>query len=375
MTRRSEIAIGPSFSCQRRDQSTGGNGGAAPGRTAMRTKWSALLASCISALSTSGCYLVHVASGHVRLLCGRQPVAEVLAEPTTPDAVRERLLLVDHVRRYAEALGLDVGSQYTSYVPWPGDRIVTTVVATRPGEIEPFGFYFPIVGRVPYKGLFDRDRARAEAERLRGRGLDVCEVAVPAYSTLGWFDDPITGPMLRRGEGELVETVVHELVHATFFVRSRPDFNEGVAAFIGEEASVRFFAWVEPRDAAASGRQRARVRDGRLIAETILTFRRQLASLSESASPAAARSERRTALEADARAALAALPLSDPDASELARRSALNDACLALAGTYAGDTQAYVQRLAVLDGDLRAFVALARSAAETDDPRAALLEP
>ena len=112
--------------------------------------------------------------------------------------------------------GLDVGERYTSYVDWPGDRIVTIVVATKPGHVEPTGWRFPIVGRVPYKGFFDVEKADAEAEHQRSRGNDVCQVPVPAYSTLGWFDDPITAPMLRGGDEQTVETVLHELGYRTF---------------------------------------------------------------------------------------------------------------------------------------------------------------
>jgi predicted aminopeptidase len=188
----------------------------------------------------TGCYLGHVASGQMRLLWARTPVAEVDADPTTPEALRQRLDLVAEVRVFARALGLDVDGQYTSYAPWPGDSLVTTVVATRPGAVEPVTSWFPIVGKVPYRGYFDTDRAHAHADTLRAEGLDVCVVPVRAYSTLGWFDDPLTGPMLRQPRPVLVETLLHELVHATVFVPGDAEFNEGVAAFFAQEARVRF---------------------------------------------------------------------------------------------------------------------------------------
>ena len=221
----------------------------------MRAKVGLLLLLCI-APGISGCYLVHLAEGQTRLLHARRPIDEVLNDPSTADDLRQRLERVGQARNFAAELGLDVGDQYTSYVDWPGDRIVTTVVATRPGEVEPAGFWFPIVGRVPYKGYFDREKAEAEAKRLRERGLDVCELAVPAYSTLGWLDDPVTAPMLRRGEGPLVETILHELVHATVYVRNQPDFNEGVASFIGDEGSVRFYAATNGPEASRRERER-----------------------------------------------------------------------------------------------------------------------
>ena len=272
-------------------------------------------------------------------------------------------------REFARSLGLDVGDQYTSYVDWPGDRIVTTLVATEPGRVEPAGFSFPFLGTVPYKGYFDRERAAAEAERLRGQGLDVCELAVPAYSTLGWLDDPVTAPMLRAGEGRLVETLLHELVHATAYVRDEADFNEGVASFIGEEASVRFYA-AEPDLANA---RRAEIRDARQLDAALLRFREQVEALYASTEAGPERQRTRDTLEGEARAEIAALGLPTRDSAGLSEALHLNDACLALTGTYAADVDRYTARLASLGGDVPAFVRELRSASKSEDPRSTLL--
>jgi predicted aminopeptidase len=346
----------------------------------------------LAALACTSCYYAHLAAGQTRLLVARRPLDAVLADPSTPEALREQLALVPQVRRFASELGLEVGDQYTSFVPWHGDRVVTTLVATRPGELEPAGFRFPIVGTLPYKGFFDPARAESEAERLRRAGLDVCVAAVAAYSTLGWLDDPVTGPMLAGGPDALVETLIHELVHATVFVEGEPEFNEGVASFIGQEGALRFFAGregpaepaqarpVAARDAALgpagpARRVRARVADDRAVARTLLDFRTRVAALYAAEPAGEARRERRRALEAEARDALAALPLAVRDPAELAARTPLNDACLALRGTYARDAERHAQLLASLGGDLRAFVARLRAAASAENPRAAFFSP
>ena len=128
-------------------------------RTSRRTKrapaWAVLLSLPLLA---TGCYLGHLAEGQIRLLRARRSLDAVLADPTTPAELRAELVLVGRVRAYAETLGLDVGGQYTSYVAWPGDRVITAVVAARPGELEPAGFWFPLLGRLPYKGYFDPER-------------------------------------------------------------------------------------------------------------------------------------------------------------------------------------------------------------------------
>ncbi len=301
----------------------------------------------------------------------RRPIDAVIADPATPEPLRERLALAPEARELARGLGLDVGGQYTSYVAWPGDRVVTAIVASRPGEVEPAGFWFPILGSVPYKGFFDPARARAEADRLRARGDDVCEVAVPAYSTLGWLDDPLTEPMLRGGPGRIVETIVHELVHATVFLPDAADWNEGIATFVGQEASV---AWYAARGRAAEAdRERARVEDDRRLAAAQLSLRQQVADLYAREPAGAERDARRRAAEERAREAIAALPLTTRSAADVAVAARLNDACLALAGTYSADLPRYAETLAASGGDLRAFVDRLREAAEAPDPRAAML--
>ena len=307
----------------------------------------------------------------MKLLCSRIPIEEVLREPGTTPELRAQLDRVEEVRSYAAELGLDVGDRYTEYAPWPGDFVVTTVVATRRGEVTPVTSWFPIVGSVPYRGYFDAESAAAEAERLRGKDLDVCQQKVRAYSTLGWFDDPLTGPMLRQDEGTLVETLFHELLHATVFVPGDPEFNEGVAAFYGQEARVRFYTDRDGADAGA--RERRLVSEMRRLRAEILALRRAVEALYAAEPAGAARDAKRAQLEAEARSRIAALELTGRDAPAIADQLALGDACLAISGTYHADTARLAAVLDALGGDLRAFLARVETAAEADDPRAALL--
>jgi predicted aminopeptidase len=249
--------------------------------------------------------------------------------------------------------------------------VVTAVVAARAGEVELAGFWFPGLGTLPYKGFFEVARAEAEAERLRAKGLDVCLVPVPAYSTLGWFDDPVTEPMLKPGEGWLVETLLHELVHATAYLGDDPDWSEGVATFVGEEASVRFYQ--ETRGAAAAARRRLEVEEARRVDAEILALRRHVAELYAEAPAGPARDAQRAELERQARSAIAALALETRAGAQLAGELRLNDACLALAATYTALLPELARVLDVLGGDVAAFVARVRAAAEADEPQRALL--
>jgi predicted aminopeptidase len=317
-----------------------------------------LLLACFATLE-AGCYYSHLAEGQLRMLLGRREVGELIADPATPEEIRGDLELVQQVLAYAAELGLEVDGQYTSFVDWPGDRVVTTVVATRPGEIDAHLFWFPLVGHVPYKGFFDEERARAEAERLRGEGLDVCLLPISAYSTLGWLDDPVTAPMLREGRGRLIEAVLHELVHATVFVPDDPDWNEGLATFFGQEAAVGF-----RKDAGEREQERRRVEEDRAVARTLLAFRERVADLYAESDAGPERDALRAALAEKTRAELASLDLTTRDGRWLAERVRLNDACQALTGTYHAELPRFGERLGELGGDLRTFLEDARRSAE-----------
>ena len=317
---------------------------------------------------SSGCYYSHLASGQLKLLWSRQPIDRVIEAPETPEQTRSLLRLVLAVRAFAAELGLRVGNQYTSYVEWPHDRIVTTLVRTLPNSVEAVPYHFPFVGPLPYKGYFDRDQAETEARRLRKEeAFDVCVSGVAAYSTLGWLDDPVTSPMLRRGAISLVETLLHELVHATAFVVDDVDFNESVAQFIGQEAAVRFFkAAVEDTELSArvSWPEPERVRDSiadrRAIARVTEALRDRIIALAGDPDPARKRAE----VERDARAELAALPLRVLDPEKVAAGARLTNACLALRGTYIRNLPRHAEVLAALGGDLKAMI---RRLAEISD--------
>lgn len=316
------------------------------------------------------CYFSHLADGQLRLLCARQPIPQVIADRDAPQPLRNALDLVLRVRDFARELDFEVDGLYGQYAPWPGDRIVTHVVATRPGEVEAAGFWFPIVGELPYKGYFDAAAAASEAEHLRGEGYDVCVTPVRAYSTLGWFDDPVTGPMLRQPPPRLAETIFHELVHANLFIPDQATFNESAATFLGEEMRVAFYAREEGPEGAR--RERARVDGNRRLRAEIEDTRLAVGRLYGESGPGAARLARRRALEAAARARIEALALPDSP-PKLAERVRLNDACLALAGTYAADERPLSLALRAEGGNLGSLLRRLQTLAKSDDPSAQLL--
>ncbi|MBI4569327.1 MAG: aminopeptidase [Planctomycetes bacterium] len=236
------------------------------GRAAVSPRWAraALALALTPALAPAftGCaethYLSEVARGQAAILARREPVDDVLAEPgrLTPGEA-ERLRLVRRVRAFArERLGLPAGDQYATFVDTGGRPVAYNLSACLPDRFEPRRWRFPIVGEVEYVGYFSRSAAQAEAARLADQGWEVYVHDVSAYSTLGWFSDPVFSPMLRAHPVALAAAVIHELTHAALYVPGNTVFNESLAEFIGDQGARQFFAEL------ARGEDRARVADG-----------------------------------------------------------------------------------------------------------------
>jgi predicted aminopeptidase len=177
--------------------------------------------------------------------------------------------------------------------------------------------------------------------------------------------------MLRQPEGGLVEVVLHELVHATVFAPGQARFNEGLATIVGKEARVRFYA--REGGEAAADEQRALLADSGAIRDELLATRRAIEALYADAEPGDARDAARAGIAEETRRRIAALPLTSRDAAEAAERVRLNDACLALTGTYGSDLARYRALLDSLGGDLNALLARAEAVKDEEDPVSALL--
>jgi predicted aminopeptidase len=140
--------------------------------------------------------------------------------------------------RAASEIGLDVGEAYTAYLDTGAAPVTTAVVAAHPLALIPYRWRFPVVGAVPYKGFFDPAEAAAERDRLRKEGWDADALPVEAFSTLGWFDDPVLSTMLDLPYGALADLIFHELTHRTIYIAGRSDVNEGLATVVARKAAL-----------------------------------------------------------------------------------------------------------------------------------------
>lgn len=172
----------------------------------------------------------------------REPIEKVLQQENLTDLERKKLNLVQDVRIFtAETLKLNIGKNYSTYVKLKNPYVVWAVNASPKWKLEHYLWHFPIVGSVPYKGFPDEKDAKEEANSLQNKGYDTFIRGVSAYSTLGWFNDPLLSSMLRYNEEDLVNTIVHESVHATLYIKSNADFNERLATFIGDKGAELFY--------------------------------------------------------------------------------------------------------------------------------------
>ncbi len=179
--------------------------------------------------------------GQLHIIWNARDVSDILSDPQTPDSLKQRLNYIDEVRRYAiNDLGLNDTDNYTSLYDQQGEPVLWVVTATKPFKFEPYSWEFPIVGTVPYKGFFRKELAEEELDRLKKMGYDAGIRTVGGWSTLGWFRDPILSEMLGRSDGDLANLIVHELVHATIFVKDSVTFNENLASFIGDRGAIMF---------------------------------------------------------------------------------------------------------------------------------------
>ena len=203
----------------------------------------AVCAAVLVLISTpTACYLSRGAWEEAKILSRRQPISEIVADPRTPKEARDKLKVVLAARSYAkDSLRLKTKDSFTTYSRLDHDTLVLVVSAAYRDTLKPYTWWFPIVGTVPYKGYFDFGAARKAAKDLYDDGLDVYVRPSDAFSTLGFFNDPLLNTTLRGDSIDLANTVIHELTHNTFYASGQAPFNESFAMFVGARGAAAFF--------------------------------------------------------------------------------------------------------------------------------------
>ena len=199
-------------------------------------------ASLVVAVTPLGRYLARGAWAESRILLRRQPISRLAADRATPPAVRAKLRLVLEARAFAvDSLGLPARESFTQYTRLDHDTLVLVLSGAYRDRLQLVTWWFPVVGRVPYKGYFDFAEARRAETALASDGYDTYLRPSPAFSTLGFFNDPLLSTTLGEDSLSLVNTVLHELTHNRFYAKGQAVFNESFASFAGARGAAAFF--------------------------------------------------------------------------------------------------------------------------------------
>lgn len=216
-------------------------------------------------------------SEFLRLMSRREPIEQIRSSDHLSDEQKQKLRVIQNVRSFADRdVGLNVGNAYTTFVPLDRSAVSWIITATEPLSTQPLSWSFPIAGTFPYIGFFERADAEAYHEELELEGYDVDMRPVNAFSTLGWFSDPIFSPMLNSSEPLLVNTVLHELIHRTIFISGHTSLNEAIATEIARIATIEFLRERHGSSSQTIERTKQYFEERSRVQEFFLSLRKQL---------------------------------------------------------------------------------------------------
>ncbi|MDJ0740554.1 MAG: aminopeptidase [Gammaproteobacteria bacterium] len=320
------------------------------------------------ALLLGGCttlgYYAQAVRGQLGVVAASRPVDALLADATLDPAVRERLLRLDELRRFAvDELHLVDSDSYRDYAQLDREAMVWSLVAAPVDALDAHQWCYPVLGCASYRGYFDRAAADAHAERLRDAGWDVAVEAVPAYSTLGWFDDPLPSTVIHWPLADIAALLFHERAHETLYVRDDSAFNEAYATLIEREGVRRWLQQSGDATMRRAWRDRASRRSDFLA--LLDTARTRLLALYAEAPPRAELLARKRAVFAALRADYARQREAWGGYAGYDRWFArpLNNAHLVSISTYNALLPAFAALLREVDGDMRRFQARCRELA------------
>ena len=301
-------------------------------------------------------YYKQAAAGQGQMLCCRQSVEKMVADSSQPEALTDKLKLVLDLREYArDELGLDPGGNYLKYKSLDRKFALWVVYAAPEFDVDLKSWWYPVAGRFTSRGWFSESGAQRFADRLRKQGLDVHVGGAPAYSTLGWFDDPVLSTFIEHSETDLAELIFHELTHRRLFLSGDATFNESFATATARAGVLR---WLKSRGKTnAESRYRAECKRVATFVSLVLKTRSSLKELYQADHSLEAMRKQKASILQELKTQLLALHAEDSEYSGLARwaKRPINNANLAAIAVYYRQVPVFERLLKNNDGDLEKY--------------------
>ena len=186
-------------------------------------------------------YGIDQLKGQMHIVMNARSMKDVLVDTTVPDSIKQKIYFIEKIKKFSiDTIGLKSSKNYTTFFDQKDKPLLWVITASEPFEMKAFEWKFPLLGKVTYKGFFDYDKGKKEEALLKVQGFDTDYGEVSAWSTLGWFHDPILSGMFRRNKGQLAELIIHELTHSTLYLKSNVNLNENLASVCGEQGAIHF---------------------------------------------------------------------------------------------------------------------------------------
>ncbi|MCB0341842.1 MAG: aminopeptidase [Pseudobdellovibrionaceae bacterium] len=315
-------------------------------------------------------YLVKSSYEHVKILNARQEIQSVMQENKVAPAKKQKLQLALDARQFAEKnLGLTPTDNYTTYVDLDRPYVTWVLRAAPAYELKPHTWWYPIVGSMPYRGFYSEQEAHDAAKEFPKEKYDTYVRGVSAYSTLGWFDDPILSSMLRYRDHDLVNVIIHETVHATIFIKGHANFNESLATFLGNKGTELYYLEREGPNSKTVKVIRDENHDDQLFSQFIGHELKQLQAWYENTPELTIKSEKENRIQ----------QIKDRFKNELQPKllsqkydqftsRPLNNANLLSYKTYFHDLSDFEKLAIEFDGDFKKLIAACKKLEGTGDP-------
>jgi len=324
-------------------------------------------------VTLSGCYVLKQGTYLLSYGAKAVPIERALTRHQVGPDVQAMLELVQEVKSFAvQELGLEADRNYTRYVALDRDYLVDVVSAAPPDALTPHLWRFPFFGSFPYKGYYEREDALREARRLERKGLDVWVRKVDAFSTLGFFSDPVYSFMVDYSAFDVASLIIHEQTHATLFLKDQVQFDEELATYVGWEGALEFLSLRYGSDSRAYRQAEDRLADWRRFNEMLLGLYERLDEAYREAKDRAAALAAKERLVAEFNEAIAAEPFRSEVFAGFSGIP-VNNAYILAVVNYNQDLELFYQLQAALGGDVRrTFEEVRKTVSGKKDPKAAL---